>query len=234
MKCVNKLSIGMLLLGQTLCGAVFAMPVTLSGNSVDFIFDDAQPGLFGQPRVSGDTLYFTPSGFDSLSLNGAGFALANATMNITVTARNGWSFAGMGLAERGDYMLLGAGSAADVAGQIRVFDLAHPLTDLTADIRASAPRDLPGIPTHNNWHADVALDLDEWGDARAVNVTVESLLLASTGAASSLAFVEKKFVGLTPFMVAVTPVPEAETGAMMMAGLGLVGLMAMRRRATSK
>jgi hypothetical protein len=231
MKCVNKLAAGALLLGQTFCSAAFA--VTLAGNTVDYSFDVTQLGLFGQARVSGDTLYFTPVGFDAKSFNGSGFALANATMNIEVTAHDGWSFAGMGLTERGDYLLLGAGSTAAVSGQIRAFDIAHPLADLTAGISASTPLDLAGLPTRN-WQADAALDLSAWHDARTVNVTVQNLLLASTSAASSLAFVEKKFVGLTPFTVAVTPVPEAETWTMMLAGLGLMGWATLRRRATSK
>jgi hypothetical protein len=233
MKCVNKLAVGMFLLGHTLCGAAFAAPVTLAGNAVDFSFDDGLLGLFGQANVSGDTLYFTPVGFKAQSLNGAGFALANDTLNIRMTARDGWSFAGIEVLERGDYLLLGTGSTADVGGQIRAFDVASPLADLTASIGASALLDLPGMPTHN-WQANATLDLGAWSDAQAVNVTIQNLLLASTGTPSSLAFVEKKFVGLTPFMVAVTPVPETQTYAMMLAGLGLVGGMVMRRRATSK
>jgi hypothetical protein len=82
----------------------------------------------------------------------------------------------------------------------------------------------------HNWTALASTDLAAWDSVQAINVTVENLLLASTGATPSLAFVEKKFVGLTPFMVAVTPVPEAETYAMMLAGLGLVGFAAARRR----
>ena len=230
MKRMNKLAAGMLLFGQTLCGGVtFAAPVTLAGAAVDFSFDDSLLGLFGPANVSGNTLYFTPTGFQAKSLNGTGFALANDTMNIGVTAHNGRSFTGMGLVERGDYLLLGAGSTADVAGQIRAFDVASPLVDLTANIGASVPLILPGVPTHN-WEANAALDLAAWNDARTINVTVENLLLASTGAASSLAFVGKKFVGLTPLTVEVTPVPEAETYAMMLAGLGLVGLRTVRRR----
>ncbi|MGB9094458.1 MAG: PEP-CTERM sorting domain-containing protein [Gallionella sp.] len=38
-------------------------------------------------------------------------------------------------------------------------------------------------------------------------------------------------MGLTPAMLAVTPVPEAKTYAMMLAGLGLVGFAVARRRA---
>lgn len=233
MKYVNKLAVGMLLFGQTLGGAALAASVTLSGNAVDFGFDDTLLGLFGPAQISGDTLYFTPTDFAAQSLNGAGFALANDTLNIRVTARDGWSFSGMELLERGDYLLLGTGSTADVAGQLRVFDVASPLADLTASIGATAPLDLPGLPTHN-WQAGAMLDLNGWGNAQAVNVTIQNLLLASTGTGSSLAFVEKKFVGLTPFMVAVTPVPEAHSYAMMLAGLGLVGAMVLRRRAISK
>ena len=234
MKRMNKLVAGVFLLGQTLCvGTTFAAPVTLSGNAVDFSFDDGLLGLFGPANVSGDTLYFTPTGFQAKSLNGIGFALANDTVDIKVSAHNGWSFTGMGLTERGDYLLLGAGSTADVAGQIRAFDVASPLVDLTANIGASAPLTLPGVPTHN-WEANAALDLAAWGDAKVLNVTVENLLLASTGAASSLAFAEKKFVALTPLMALAAPIPEAEIYAMMLAGLGLVGLRTMRRRIASK
>lgn len=233
MKRMKTLAAGILLLGQTLSGAAFAASVTLAGTTVNFTFDDALLGLFGPANVSGNTLYFTPVAFEAQSLNGAGFALANDTMNIQVAAHDGWSFAGMGLLERGDYLLFGTGSMVDVAGQIRAFDLANPFTELTASIGAAAPLDLPGIPTHN-WQADAALDLSAWNDARTLNVTVQNLLLASTGVSPSLAFIEKKFVGLTPAMLAVTPVPEADTYAMMLAGLGLVGWIARRRRSASK
>jgi len=233
MKRMKTLATGILLLGQTLSGAAFAASVTLAGTTVDFTFDDALLGLFGPASVAGDTLYFTPVAFRAQSLNGAGFALANDTMNVRVAAHGGWSFAGMDLLERGDYLLLGAGSMADVGGQIRVFDVASPLAELDASISASAPLDLSGLPTHN-WQAAATLDLSAWNDAQTLNVTIQNLLLASTGASPSLAFIEKKFVGLTPAMLEVTPVPEAETYAMMLAGLGLVGWAARRRRGKSE
>lgn len=233
MKFVNPLAAGMLLFGHALCGAAIAAPVTLSGNTVDFSFDDALLGLYGQAYLSGDALYFTPVDFQARSLNGEGYALANGTLNIKVTARDGWSFSGMQLVERGDYLLLGTGSTAGVTGLMRVFDEATPLFDLSAGIAASSPLDLPGMPTRN-WQAGATLDLSGWGTVRTVNVTVRNQLLASTAEPASLAQVEKSFVGLAPFMAAVTPVPEAQTYAMMLAGLGLVGTMAWRRRAISE
>lgn len=233
MKRVKKMAIGIFLLGQAISGAAYSASVTFAGTDVDFNFDDALLGLFGQANVSGNSLYFTPVNFDAQSSNGAGYAFTNETMNIRVTAREGWSFSSIGLMERGDYLLLGAGSSAQVTGQIRVFDIASPLIDITDSIEAASPLSLPGVPTHN-WSASAAVDLSAWEDTRAINVTVENLLLASTSAPSSLAFVEKKFLGLTPVLSAVTPVPEAETYAMMLAGLGLVGWAVKRRRAIPK
>lgn len=228
-KSVTTLAAGALLIGHAFVGgAALAAPVTLAGSTVDFSFDDSLLGLFGPASVSGDSLYFTPVAFKAQSLNGAGYALASDTINIQVMARTGWTFESMALAERGDYLLLGSGSTADVAGQMRVFDVAAPMTDTTAAIASASPLNLSGVPTHN-WSAQAAVDLTGWNNARTVNVTVQNLLLASTSDPASLAFVEKKFVGLNPIMAA-APVPEAETYAMMLAGLGLVGFAVTQRR----
>lgn len=229
MKRVNKLAIGTFLLGQAFSGAAYAASVTLVGSMVDFTFDNAILTLFGPATVSGNTLYFTPDNFEAKSLNGAGYALTNDTMNIKVTAHQGWSFSSASLTERGDYLLLGSGSTADVTGQVRIFDVATPLMDVTANIVPGSPLNLPGVPTHN-WTAGTLTDLSAWHTTQAINVTVENLLLASTVTPASLAFVEKKFVGLNLVMA---PVPEADTYAMLLAGLGLLGY-AVRRRAVKQ
>ena len=228
MKRVNLLAAGMLAFVQTLAGAAFAAPVTLPGSTVDFTFDDALLGLFGPATLAGDTLYFTPTAFDVQSLNGAGFALAKETINIRMTAHAGRALNTVDLVERGDYLLLGVGGMVDVGGQIRVFDVDVPLNDITSSIASPGPMATPGLPTRN-WTATASMNVSGL-DARGINVTIENILLASTFNPASLAFVEKKFVGLTIGTLAVTPVPEAETYAMMLAGLGLVAGAAMRRR----
>jgi len=226
MKRIKTLTAGIILLGQAFSGVALAASVTLTGTTVDFTFDDAMLGLFGPANVSGNSLYFTPTDFEAQSLNGAGFALTNDTMNIKVSAHSGWAFSSIGLVEKGDYLLLGSGGTVDVAGQMRVFDVAAPLVDLTDSIVSSSPLTQVGLPTHN-WTAEASTDLSAWNSAQAINVTIQNLLLASTSATASLAFVEKKFVGLS---VVTAPVPEAETYAMMLAGLGLVGFAAYRRQ----
>lgn len=233
MKRVKTLAAGIFLLSQTLSSAAFAASVTMAGNTVDFTFDDAMLGLFGQASLSGDTLFFNSGNFKAMSLNGVGYALTNDTMNIRVSAHAGLVFSAIDLVEKGDYLLRGSASTAEVTGQVRILDIAKPLVDVTASILPAGPLDQTSASTQN-WVAGASADLTSWNSAQAINVTVENLLLASTGATSSLAFVQKKFVGLTPTMLAVTAVPEAETYTMMLAGLGLVGLAVMRRRAISK
>ncbi len=231
MKRVKKLAIGMVLLGQALSGAANAASATLTGTNFDFTYDDALMGLFGQPTVAGDTLFFTPINFTAKSLNGAGYAFNNETLNLKVKAHTGKAFTNVGLVEKGDYLLLGAGSTAEVDGQVRVFDSAMPLVDLTSNITPSSPLNLMGGPS-KNWTANASVDVSSWKTARTLNVTLENLLLTSSSAPASLAFMEKKFVGLTFGSSSIAAVPEAETYAMMLAGLGLVGLVVSRRRKT--
>lgn len=229
MQRVNILAVSLIALGQALSGGASAAPVTLAGLNVDFTFDDALMGLFGMPSVAGNTLFFTPTGFDAQSAGGtgSGFDLAKQTVNVRVTARDGYRFSTLNLAERGDYLLLGTGASVDVGGQVRIFDTAAPAIERTASILPSAPLTITGFPTHN-WSAGAMVGVADWTSAKTLNVTLENILVASS-VPGSLGFVEKKFAGID---VAVTPVPEADAYAMMLAGLGLVGFMVMRRRMT--
>lgn len=236
MKQMSKMAAGVLLLSQALSGAALAASVTLTGDTVDFTFDDALMGAFGTPTLSGDTLSFMPAAFGAESLNGAGIALSTNTVNIRVSAHSGYAFAAIDTLARGDYMLLGSGSAAAVAGQVRVFDAADPLAELSRPVAPSAPLALSGYSTHD-WTATTATDLSGWSDAAAINVTWQNLLIADTsGTGSSLAFVDAKYGGLTALTLAsggppASPVPEAQVSALMLAGLGLIGWQAARRRA---
>lgn len=229
MKHMKKAAVGVFLLGQALSGAALAASVTLTGDTVDYTFDDALLGLFGTPTLVGDTLSFTPVEFQAESLNGAGIDLTNNTINVQVTAHSGYTFSSIDMIERGDYMLLGGGSSADVAGQIRVFDVANPLSDVTTAISPDSPLNQSGGGNTVNWSASNSTDISSWTDAQTVNVTWQNLLIGETNASSSMAFVDKKYGGLTAATVA-APIPEAEVSAMMLAGLGLVGWQISRRR----
>lgn len=209
--------------------AAHAIPVQLSGDTVDFFFDDVLLGLFGTPTLLGDSLYFTPTEFDVSSLNGAGFAFANSTVNIKVVPKAGFDLDGMSVTEKGDYLLLGSGpSGVDVSGQIRVFELSDPASLATTSLAPSAPLTVTGTPT-TNWTALSTLGLDGpgWVEGEGINLTIENLLLAHTTSPVSLAFIEKKFVGVE---VVTSPVPEPANLVLLLSSLGLIGFMVQHRK----
>lgn len=207
-------------------GALAAMQ-EISGDHVTFTYDDSLLSLFGTPEVSGDTIFFSPTAFTAKSMDGTGMGFSNATLNIGVKANTGFKLTGVDLTEQGDYWLfapLGASAmGVGVSGQIRVRDMAT-LAEMTDGIAATAPMTTVGFSSID-WTAKADASFAAW-QSEAVKLTIENLLVAYTTAAPSLAFVEKKYVGAEFSVVAI---PEPETFAMFLAGLGMIGMVARRR-----
>lgn len=225
------------LAASLLSSGAFAAMTTLTGSNVSFTFDSALVGLYGMPTVSGDSLIFTPTNFSALSTNGQGIVTKNGTLNVSIVANSGYQFSTISLTERGDYYLIGSDAAVSVGGQIRVFDQDDPVNnEVNSNIVATAPFNAyTTIPTFSttNWtaNASVAVPASGWGGSdgivSGINLTIENLLIASTAAAGSAAYIEKKFAGTT---IVISAVPEAETWTLLLAGLGLVGLAVRRAR----
>lgn len=224
----TKLVMSMVAAAVTLFAAS-AQAVTYTGTDVSFTLDTDLVGLFGTPTVSGNTLNFAPPAFSSSSADGAGYILVNQTINITVTANTGFELSGVSLLESGTYSLTGAGAYVEASGQLRVFDLDDPLNnEVTGSIVATLGQ--------NTWSANpnAIIPVVGWGGADSVvsgvKVTLENLLITDSLNLGDNAIISKTFAGVT---VSVSPVPEAHTYAMMLAGLGLVGMMVGRRNALS-
>jgi len=232
MKMFRKTGVAVLGLSAALlsCNAL-AVVQTLVGTNVTYVYDDSLMGLYGTPILSGDSLIFTPTNFQALSTNGQGIVQTSSTINVQVYANGSYNFSAFNLTEMGDYSLIGSDAEVAVGGQIRLFDLtnAPPVgSQLTNPITVTAPltvtTSLADYQT-TNWQANATIGVPtNWSNG--LNLTIQNILLARTTEDGSAAFIEKKFVGNS---VILTPVPEAETYAMMLVGLGLVGFMARRR-----
>ena len=202
---------------------------TLIGTNVTYVYDADSVGLYGTPFLSGDNLIFTPTNFKALSANGQGIVTTSGTINVKAYANSNYSFTSFNLTEYGDYSLIGSDAQVTLGGQIRAFDLANPIPQLTDPITKTAPLTVTttfaGYQT-TNWEANASITIPTiWSNG--VNLTIENILKARTTQFGSEAFIEKKFSGS---VVILSPVPEADTYAMMLAGLGLVGFMVRRKR----
>jgi len=215
---------------------VYAAPATLFGANFDVIYDDSLLGLFGAPTLSGNTVFFTPTSFKAESLNGIGIATANSTLNLRIIEKNNKSITAFSLVEAGDYRLLGSGSFVTIGGQTRVFDLLNPAILDTKQITTTSNLsivNIPSDPTTHNWTSSSLISLSDpkWSDTTSFNYTIENLLTAytePTGSGPKLAFIEKKFAGSTISLV-VTTIPEPDTYAMFLAGLGFMGFISRRK-----
>ena len=214
---------------------VLAVPVTVAGTTVNFTFDSALTGLFGAPSVVGDTFSFYPTSFKAQSFNGGGLVATSETFNVTVNANSGYLISAVNLTEDGDYYNIGSGSAVAVGGKLYVRDGENPLgSAASSSIVAGQPltdtTSLGNFQT-TNWMASAGVMTPAgWGGAdgnvTGVNVTLQNILLASSENVGGGAFIEKKFAGLS---FVTSPVPEPQTYAMFLAGLGLVGYLGLRR-----
>lgn len=215
------------------CLSAQAATVTLTGDDVQFTYDDAS--VFGTASVVGNSIFFLPTNFKAESLNGDGVDTANATLQIRIEViTDGFALRELHLLEQGDYLLNGAGASVQQSGQLAVTSLTQTCGSFfpcrSTDLFDAGPLTVQGALTE--WSANAAVDLGDdpaWGSDTRVDIQLENLLTATTlnPAVGEQAFIEKKFaaVGLLLEPIAI-PVPAA----FWLFGSALVGLM-LRRRA---
>ena len=214
-----------------------AYAITLTGTNVSYTFNESALGQFGTAAVSGDSLVFSPlspNGFMATTSSGTGFAFE--TIYVTVTANTGYQLSAFNLSETGGYSLSGDGGV-DVTGQFGALDVEGTTNNNQDYLSATivAPPDSFASTSSGSWAAQAAITLPTtgWGgvdgSVGSVKLTISNQLdaFANLGSAS----INKDSIRVSAFTTAVTPVPEAQTYAMMLVGLGLVGFMVRRTRA---
>ena len=214
--------------------ALAAIPAPLVGAYLTYTFI-TDPGLFGSVSLSGDDLVFNPSpAFKATSANGtSGFKSQNVIIQVSVNNAylSTLALSSFSLSEGGSYSLtsqIGNPANAGATGYIEALDIEGTTANsLSGNITAGGLGVLGG--THA-WTgaAGIALPATGWGGTdgvvSSVKLTLSNQLFATTGAGST-AEIWKDMVNLH---VVTSPVPEAETYAMMLVGLGLVGFMVRR------
>ncbi|MEQ6341153.1 MAG: PEP-CTERM sorting domain-containing protein [Gammaproteobacteria bacterium] len=228
---MKNIALTMALLGSIAATPASAAIQTVNGSFFDISYDDSLTGLFGTPTIVGNTVQWFPSGLPGFSAYSAGDGIqkASSTFALTIAAKpdSDYKLTNFELQESGDYSYFGSGTVGvGLGGQLRVTPLdpssstvISPIAN-TGTFTANAPLDF----STKDWNATAAVDTT--GLTKA-NVTIENLLFAYTppGSFPTQAFIEKKEAFLH-----VTVVPEAQTYMMLLAGLGLIGTIAYRRR----
>jgi len=206
--------------------ASLAASVTLTGSNFNVTYDSAALGLFGSSvTLVGNQLSFFPTSF--VAQTGGGIDVENSTIALQVTAHTGYVLSGFNLTEGGDFFHFGAPgvmSGVSAGGQLRVTPL--PGSTQSASITAGGPFAANSFLDFgtSNWSASASVT--PVANTTVANVSIQNILAAYVVNGLGYAFIEKKEAFLT---VGVTPVPEPETYAMMLAGLVAIGFLARRR-----
>ena len=198
-----------------------------SGQTVDFFYDDTDPGTaaYGTMQISGDTIFATPSTFETIALNGIGETTFTNTGSVFVIAKDGYSFSGVDIIEGGTYNTTGNGTV-DVTSSIRVMDSNNIFTQETSFLNIS---DLTALGAHS-WEGRLNYDMTTgmWDSTNSIQLTLSTLLSATSPDTGSSAIINQTLTGssLGMSITTVIPVPAA---AWLFAS-GLIGLAGFARR----
>lgn len=217
---LKRIAVAAMLVGGF--SSAMALTTTMSGTNFDISFENT--GLFGTPTIVGNSIVWSPSSFAANTTSD--MTLVNSTFSVTITAKNNLSLNSFSLTEAGDYSYFGTGNGVAAGGELRVTNLVGTPSTQVSDIMMAGST-MPNatvvpFPTQK-WNADAMVSMS----TTKATAQVQNLLAAwaSDTTALDYAFIQKKNIVLEVGMV-----PEPETYAMMLAGLGALGFLASRRR----
>lgn len=198
-----------------------------AGDTVDFYYDDTDPGTlaYGALQVSGDTIFATPTTFEASALNGEGTNIFTNTGSVIVVAHEGYRFSGVSIQEGGTYNTTGNGSV-DVVSSVKVVDTDFFLRNATNFLDIS---DL-SVTGANTWSGEGGhyLGTSMWDSTTSIEVILTNWLYATSPDGDSTALINKTLAGSSIGMSISTVVPIP--AAVWLFGSGLIGLIGVARR----
>ena len=205
---------------------------TVTGAQFDVQYNLANVGAYGDARIIGNNIIFTPTGFAAVSQDGAGTVNMSGQVVFDILSTDlAFAIEELNLIERGRYQLDGAGSSVNHTGSMEVLDLVN-FDFLTDSIDETAPMNINDNQSHN-WTATGEVDF--LSQTLGATITINNSLTAYTapGTVPSFASIEKTFnqniviLGVNEIPT-VVPVPAAVW--LFGSALGLLGYVRRRQQ----
>jgi hypothetical protein len=212
----------MLLAAGLLAGAAAsAATVTQTGADFDLSYDSSLLGRYGAPVLNGNTIAFSPSGFKAESSGGNGEFITDQTLNLQLTLHAGKTVSGITLLEQGQYTLSGKQSDVYMWGEFSATAGAAP-----AISQGIAPNGYFSPNTGNvlAWSSNTSLDfsgVSATSQANGIALSLQTALQAYTRPSDVGLRVASIDMTGSPVLT-VSTVPEPESLALALVGLGLL------------
>ena len=245
---LRKLFIASVILA--ISSATFAMPLfeanygDFEGNTVWFsnVGESSTTdafALYEAPVAYGDYLAFTPSSFFARSENGEGPDFTNGTLEMTITAKDGWAIDAVSFLESADVTLTGVGTAAtnaSIGGSSHILvteingipAVALAQTDFVYDPQSSfdLAADGPMVAYGISGLATITM-YDIFSDIVPVTslVLVVDNALSANSELGTIAEMQKKILVNQGLTIETHNIPEPATIALLLVGSGCVGLL---------
>ena len=212
-------------------GLASAAVVTVNGGAYSVTYDNATAGFgaISNMTSNGNLVHFEWSLQSAVQVQSfqQGAVMASfAIPDFTITANPGWALSGALMSTLGNVTYFEAGPAASTsigAGATVTVD-ANPAVVVPVLPLTKVPS---GVGT--GWFAGSTSYAV--GGFSSLSVTSGQLVLTATAGAGSFAAITGQPQNKLTFEFTANPVPEPETYALLLAGLGVVGLLARRRQA---
>lgn len=210
----------------SMCASMPAMStiIYLPGDTVDFYYDDAAPGMsaFGNLSVVGNSIFATPANFQAESLNGT-ISLNDsfsAMGTVMVVAHTGYRFDAIQVAQQGDYKLNGTGASVSTTASLTVEDSSNAAITTTGPLSSTSDFTINDNALHD-WSSSIIVDLDNptWLGTTSIDLSLDTLLSADTSTNGETAFIQNKFVGGGFVTIMTTPIPVPAAIWLMIGGL---------------